>query len=69
MYFLNTAVDREDLHGKLVLWHGDTVSYLGYAVGTAELTIANEAVRIRNIQRRLATGDWRLSLQLASRTE
>ena len=41
--------------GIPVLPHGDTTRYLGYAVGTGELTDVNWAARIRNVQRRLAT--------------
>ncbi|CAI5719351.1 unnamed protein product [Peronospora destructor] len=44
--FLNTAVGMADLHGIPVLRHGDTVRYLGYAVGTGELTTANWAARV-----------------------
>ena len=50
--------------GIPVLQHGDTVRYLGYAVGTGHLTDANWAARIRNVQRRLAT-----ATQLATSVE
>ena len=54
----------EDLYKIPVLRHGDTVRYLGYAVGTGELTTANWAARVRNVQRRLAT-----ATQLATSVE
>ena len=34
---------------------GDTVRFLGYAVGSGELATVNWAARVRNNQRRLAT--------------
>ena len=46
---LYTAVDTRNLHGILVLKHGDTVRYLGYAVGTEELATVNWAARMRNV--------------------
>jgi hypothetical protein len=53
--FLNTAVEMETYQGIPVLKHGDTTRYLGYEVGTGELTEVNWAAQIRKIQRRLAT--------------
>ncbi|KAE9036079.1 hypothetical protein PR001_g9006 [Phytophthora rubi] len=62
--FLNTAVVLHEYEGIPVLRSGDTVRYLGYAVGTGMLADVNWAVRIRNIQRRLAT-----ATQLATSVE
>ncbi|KAE9273288.1 hypothetical protein PR003_g29950, partial [Phytophthora rubi] len=53
--FLYTAIDMRKYHGIPVLKHGDTIRYLGYAVGTGPLTDINWATRIRAVQRRLAT--------------
>eukprot|EP00644_Phytophthora_capsici_P003452 jgi/Phyca11/8807/fgenesh1_pm.PHYCAscaffold_31_\ len=55
LIFLNTAVQEKTYCGLPVLAHGDTVRYLGYAVGTGPLQDVNWAGRIRSIQRRLAT--------------
>jgi exonuclease III len=55
LIFLNTAVNVEEYEGIPALAHGDTVWYLGYAVGTGTLMNVNWAERIRGIQRRLAT--------------
>ena len=63
---MNTAVDTKDLYGIPVLRHGDTVRYLGYAVETGELATVNWAVRVRNVQRRLATAT-RLAISVENR--
>ena len=64
MIIINAAVDREEFCGIPVLRQGDTVRYLGYAVGTGELSTPNWAAHIRNVQRRLAT-----ATQLATSVE
>lgn len=48
-------MDVEEHYGIPVLRHGEAVRYLGYAVGTGDLTTPNWAARARNVQRRLAT--------------
>ncbi|KAL4163946.1 hypothetical protein KRP22_004570 [Phytophthora ramorum] len=55
LIFLNTTVKLKKYQEIPVLQHGETVRYLGFAVGTGELTDPNWAIRIRNVQRRLAT--------------
>jgi hypothetical protein len=55
LLFLNKAVTATSYGGIPVVTQGDTVRYLGYAVGTGELTDVNWAGRIRAVQRRLAT--------------
>jgi hypothetical protein len=64
LLFLNTAVSLETYSGIPVVKHADTVRYLGYAVGTGELSDVNWAARIRAVQRRLAT-----ATQLATSVE
>uniref|UniRef100_A0AAV1TWU4 Reverse transcriptase domain-containing protein n=1 Tax=Peronospora matthiolae TaxID=2874970 RepID=A0AAV1TWU4_9STRA len=53
--FLNTAVSVTSYEGIPVLQSGATTRYLGHQVGTGDLADANWAVRIRTVQRRLAT--------------
>uniref|UniRef100_A0AAV1V5T8 Reverse transcriptase domain-containing protein n=1 Tax=Peronospora matthiolae TaxID=2874970 RepID=A0AAV1V5T8_9STRA len=53
--FLNTAVSVTSYEGIPVLRSGATTRYLGHQVGTGDLADANWAVRIRTVQRRLAT--------------
>lgn len=50
-----------------MLRHGETVRYSGDAVGTGELTTANWAARVRNIQRRLAASAARLATSVESK--
>jgi hypothetical protein len=60
--FLNTEIEMAN--GIPVLRHGDTVRYLGHAVGTGNLWDVNWAQRIRGVQRWLAT-----AAQLATSVE
>jgi hypothetical protein len=53
--FLNTVITADPFNNIPVLRMGDTVRYLGHEVGTGELTDINWAMRIRSVQRRLAT--------------
>ena len=55
LLLLNLTVKCEEVCGIPVLCHGDTTRYLGYLIGTGELTDVNWAARIRTVQRRLAT--------------
>jgi hypothetical protein len=55
LIFLNKAVKETTYCGLPVVPSGETVRYLGYEVGTGELTDVNWAGRIRAVQRRLAT--------------
>jgi hypothetical protein len=64
LLFLNTAVEVKPFSGIPVVKLVDTVRYLGYAVGTRELTYVNWAGRIRAVQRRLTT-----ATQLATSVE
>jgi hypothetical protein len=41
--------------GIPALRHGDTIRYLGHVVGTGNLVDINWELRIRSVQRRLAT--------------
>ena len=54
LFFLNTAVAVTNYEGLSVLQHGQTTWYVGYQVGTGVLLDANWALRIRNVQKRLA---------------
>ena len=53
--FSITAVDTRKLHGIPVMRHGNTVQYLGYAIGVGDLATVNWAAQVRNVQGRLVT--------------
>lgn len=55
LIFLNKAVKQYEFEGIEVLQEPNTTRYLGYEVGTGQLTNRNWADRIRKIQRRLLT--------------
>jgi hypothetical protein len=53
--FLNTVIVVTQYQGIPALRHGDTIRYLGHVVGTGNLVDINWELRIRSVQRRLAT--------------